>query len=103
MIKNYKVLEILSFDEAKKEVSVLVRDQILLNSKPKEISFTIKKIKDLSSQQRISFFDWLKKELEDSGFCWIRGFIPSSRRTVEGFLYERKDCLGSFGNLVEHE
>lgn len=105
MITNYQVMKILSFDEERKVISLVLKDQTGRENTSKKISFILLGVKDLTAKEPVDFFQWLKKPEEEKkmGFCWIRGTIPSSRRTIEGFLYEKPDLHGSFGTLVEHE
>jgi hypothetical protein len=104
MIKNYEVRQIISFDEERMSITVIVRDAILPKQAKKRISFIIKEVTDLTAKEKLAFFDWIKNPSKRKmGFCWLQGWIPSSRRTIEGFLCERADIHGSFGTLVEHE
>jgi hypothetical protein len=103
MIKSYQILQVLSFNEERMLVSLLARDQ-QGKDPSREISFVLKEVRDLSSQEPVDFFSWVKgSNKKQPSFCWVRGLIPSSRRTLEGFLYENRDNHGSLGTLVEHE
>ncbi|MCF7907002.1 hypothetical protein K9K85_01835 [Patescibacteria group bacterium] len=103
MITNYQVMKILSFDEERKVINLVLKDQTGRENTSKKISFILLDVRNLAAQEPVDFFQWLKKTAKTPGFCWIQGIIPSSRRTLEGFLYENQDLHGSFGTLVEHE